>query len=137
MTSTRPPHDDLAPSPWVRRFVPLLAAGGRVLDLAAGSGRHTRLLLQHGHRVTALDRDAEPLSRFLGDSSVEIIECDLETGGPWPFNGISLVIRHHFLNGTYPFRANSFAPGPGFAGSGRYARHPDPLAAGLHRLPGI
>ena len=52
-------------------------------------------------------------------------------------NGISLVIRHHFLNGTYPFRANSFAPGPGFAGSGRYARHPDPLAAGLHRLPGI
>ncbi len=87
MTSTRPPHDDLAPSPWVRRFVPLLAAGGRVLDLAAGSGRHTRLLLQHGHRVTALDRDAEPLSRFLGDSSVEIIECDLETGGPWPFAG--------------------------------------------------
>ncbi len=57
--------------------------------------------------------------------------------GPRPLNGISLVIRHHFLNGTDPFRANSFAPGPGFAGSGRYARHPDPLAAGLHRLPGI
>jgi hypothetical protein len=29
------------PSRWVRRFAPLIAPGGRVLDLACGSGRHS------------------------------------------------------------------------------------------------
>ncbi len=80
---------------------------------------------------------AEPgLLLKLRDQIVQIQDWRIVVA-PRPPNGISLVIRHHFLNGTYPFRANSFAPGPGFAGSGRYARHPDPLAAGLHRLPGI
>ena len=37
-------YQDLS-SAWVRRFVPLIRAGGRVLDLAAGGGRHTNLLL--------------------------------------------------------------------------------------------
>ena len=32
-----------AVSAWVKRFVPLIKAGGRVLDLACGSGRHAAL----------------------------------------------------------------------------------------------
>jgi hypothetical protein len=32
------------PSPWVERFLPLITAGGSVLDLACGNGRHSLLL---------------------------------------------------------------------------------------------
>ena len=45
------------PSAWVRRFVPLIRAGGLVLDLAAGRGRHAQLLLESGFVVRAVDRD--------------------------------------------------------------------------------
>ena len=46
------------PSRWVRRFAPLIAPGGRVLDLACGSGRHSLFLAAAGFRVEAVDRDA-------------------------------------------------------------------------------
>ena len=51
----------LTPSPWVTRFAPLIAAGGEVLDLACGSGRHARWLAGRGFRVEAVDRDAVAL----------------------------------------------------------------------------
>jgi len=50
-----------APSPWVRRFAPLMPAG-EVLDLACGSGRHVRLLAGLGHTVLAVDRDPQALA---------------------------------------------------------------------------
>lgn len=83
-------HDASKPSDWVERFAPLILQGGRVLDLACGSGRHSRLLARLGHAVVALDRDAEALSRVTQDLEGEIagrIEClqaDVESG-PWPF----------------------------------------------------
>jgi hypothetical protein len=40
------------------RFCPLIAEGGRVLDLAAGSGRHSVYLAKLGFSVLAVDRDA-------------------------------------------------------------------------------
>ena len=73
--------DQPAPSAWVRRFAPLIRPGGRVLDLAAGAGRHTRLLLDMGFRVTAVDRDIEGLRPLAGDKC-EIRAIDLETGAP-------------------------------------------------------
>jgi SAM-dependent methyltransferase len=68
-------------SPWVRRFVPLIRPGGRVLDLAAGGGRHTRLLLDMGFAVTAVDRDVADLQQFAG-ARCAVHETDLETGDP-------------------------------------------------------
>jgi SAM-dependent methyltransferase len=69
----------------VRRFVLLIRTGGRVLDLAAGAGRHTRLLVDMGFAVTAVDRDIEGL-RPLATPKCEIrsidLESDLETGAP-------------------------------------------------------
>jgi SAM-dependent methyltransferase len=56
---------------------------GPVLDLAAGGGRHSRLFLDLGYAVTALDRD---VSR-LGLPGAEIIAADLEDGSPWPLEG--------------------------------------------------
>lgn len=78
-------HQD-TPSAWVRRFAPLIRSGGRVLDLAAGAGRHTRLLLDMGFHVTAVDRDVEPLQRFAG-ADCDVRALDLETGGPWRLGG--------------------------------------------------
>jgi SAM-dependent methyltransferase len=52
-----------------------------VLDIAAGRGRHTRLLLDMGFAVTAVDRNIDPLRPFAGDKcSVHAI--DLEAGPP-------------------------------------------------------
>ncbi len=75
------------PSAWVIRFQPLIASGGRVLDLAAGGGRHIRFLLEQGHQVVALDRNAEPLAPFAENPACTVIEADLEDGTPWPLAG--------------------------------------------------
>ena len=74
----------LAASPWVERFAPALAAGGSVLDLACGGGRHGRLLLARGHPVTLLDRDITGVADLATCESAEIIQADLEDGSPWP-----------------------------------------------------
>lgn len=74
---------DSPTSSWLRRFLPLIAPGGRVLDLAANQGRHTRLLLDHGFRVVAADRKTEQLrARFGDEPRCEITEIDLENGEP-------------------------------------------------------
>jgi SAM-dependent methyltransferase len=74
------------PSPWVVRFAPLIATGARLLDLAAGSGRHALYFAARGVRVLAVDRDRAALARFAGAPGVETRAVDLETGA-WPFAG--------------------------------------------------
>jgi SAM-dependent methyltransferase len=79
---------DAPVSPWLRRFLPLVPAEGRVLDLAAGQGRHTGFLLDQGFRVTAADREVAALqSRFGAEPRCTIVELDLEDGGPWRLGG--------------------------------------------------
>jgi SAM-dependent methyltransferase len=75
------------PSSWVARFADLVPPGGRVLDVAAGSGRHTRFFQARGHPVTAVDRDSSGLADLTGNAEVEIVESDLESGAQWPFAG--------------------------------------------------
>lgn len=76
----------IPPSPWVERFLPALPAGGRVLDLACGSGRHARLLAAAGHPVLAVDRDGEALAALAGVPGITPLEADLE-GDVWPLPG--------------------------------------------------
>jgi SAM-dependent methyltransferase len=99
-------------SAWVRRFVPLIRRGGRVLDLAAGSGRHTRLLLEGGLAVCAVDRDISALSP-LAARSCEVREIDLETGDVWPlgtgYDGI--VVTNYLHRPLLPAIAQALAPG--------------------------
>lgn len=66
------------PSPWVVRFAPLIKAGGAVLDLACGGGRHTRHLLELGHKVVALDRSTEALADLANNPACQVINADLE-----------------------------------------------------------
>ncbi len=72
------------PSPWLVRWVHLVAPHGRVLDVAAGSGRHSRWLAARGHAVTAVDRDADAMAG-LGDIA-ETIVADIERDA-WPLEG--------------------------------------------------
>ena len=70
-------------SAWVRRFMPLVAPGGTVLDYACGGGRHARLFAARGFRVVAVDRNAEALATLEGVPRIESRCEDLEDG-PWP-----------------------------------------------------
>jgi SAM-dependent methyltransferase len=81
------PGHSIGPSAWVQRFAPLIRRGGRVLDLAAGGGRHTRLLLDMGFRVTAVDRDIAGLQPLAAEARCEVRQLDLETGAQWPLDG--------------------------------------------------
>jgi len=67
------------PSFWVRRFTPLIRPGGRVLDVAAGSGRHTAFLCGCGFEVTAVDRRTEGLQDLSGNRC-HVVALDLEAG---------------------------------------------------------
>jgi SAM-dependent methyltransferase len=71
-------------SDWLLRWAHLIPPGGRVLDVAAGSGRHARWLAGRGFVVTAVDRDAAAMTALGGVA--ETIVADLE-GDPWPLPG--------------------------------------------------
>lgn len=72
------------PSAWVVCHAKNIPAGGRVLDLACGSGRHTRLLLSLGHEVLAADIDLSGVTDLENQAGVELLQADLETDS-WPF----------------------------------------------------
>ena len=78
-------HGPSEASVWVRRFADRIPAGGRVLDLAAGNGRHTRLMAALGHPVVAVDRDVSGLEDLSGHPAVTIVFFDLEEREFWPF----------------------------------------------------
>ena len=76
----------MPPSRWVQRFAPLIPAGGEVLDLACGLGRHARFLASRGYSVEAVDRDAAALETLQDIPGITTRCADLE-GGPWPYGG--------------------------------------------------
>ena len=72
---------------WVERFAPMIRAGGSVLDLACGKGRHSLLLAELGYEVDAVDRDAEALAGISAKAPGIVTRlADLE-GGSWPYHG--------------------------------------------------
>ena len=95
-------HPGGAASPWLLRWAHLIRPGGRVLDLAAGSGRHSRWLAANGFAVTAVDRDAEAMAAL--DGFVETLVADLE-GAPWPLAGRSfdaVLVANYLWRPLFP-----------------------------------
>jgi SAM-dependent methyltransferase len=98
------------PSRWVRRFGPLIAPGGRVLDLACGSGRHSLFLAAEGFRVEAVDRDAAAIAALAPlDPRVSARVADIE-GGPWPYYGHvfdAVVVTNYLFRPLLPLIMNA------------------------------
>jgi SAM-dependent methyltransferase len=66
----------------------LIPTGGRVLDVACGSGRHARLLAEMGYHVEAVDRDAAALAALASAARITTRSIDLERE-PWPYPAAS------------------------------------------------
>ncbi|MFZ1548143.1 MAG: class I SAM-dependent methyltransferase [Candidatus Nitrotoga sp.] len=77
-------HEDV-PSPWICRYAQLIRKGGHVLDLACGSGRHTRWLAANHWQVNAVDRDEAALVRLQQLPNVSTTIADLEND-IWPYS---------------------------------------------------
>ncbi len=87
------------PSQWVVEHAALIHKGGRVLDLACGSGRHAIWLAGQGYQVYAVDRDAQAVAGMQGMANISVSITDIETGH-WPetdqrYDGI-VVSRYLF-----------------------------------------
>jgi len=127
-------HLNMAPAaPWVTRFSALVEPGSTVLDLAAGSGRHARYFLDHGCKVTAIDRDVSRMEDLR--TSAEIIQADLEDGSPFPLAGRQfdcIVVINYLHRPLLPALVGAVAPGGLFIyetyakGHERFARPANP-----------
>ncbi len=100
-----------AVSPWLLRWAHLIAPGGSVLDVAAGSGRHTRWLVGRGFAVTAIDRDAAAM-RSLADCAHTVV-ADIEAE-PWPFGGQTfdaVLVTNYLWRPLFVSLVDAVAPG--------------------------
>lgn len=76
----------VTPSPWLEKHLGLVPAGGRVLDLACGSGRHSALCLDRGYTVLGVDIDLSRSAHLSERPGFEALAADLENA-PWPLAG--------------------------------------------------
>ena len=107
------PHGMVEPSAWVCRFAPLIRPGGRVLDLAAGNGRHTILLRGRGFQVVAADRDTTALASLADDPSCTISTLDLEDGSAWALgqNYDGIIVTNYLHRPLFPALIAALAAG--------------------------
>jgi SAM-dependent methyltransferase len=106
-------HSQSEPSAWIVRFTNRIPAGGRVLDLACGGGRHTRHLIGSGFRVEAVDRDPHAIAMLVGVPGANAIVADIEAG-PWPYRGLrfdGIVVANYLWRPLLPLLRASLAAG--------------------------
>ena len=97
----------------MERHLGVLPAAGRILDLACGNGRHTRLLAACGHSVLAVDRDSEALQAVAGLPEVSPLVADIE-GEVWPLTGLhfaGIVVTNYLWRPRLPDLLATLAPG--------------------------
>jgi SAM-dependent methyltransferase len=108
------PHGLSGPSRWVRRWSHLVAAGGAVLDVASGAGRHARWFAARGHPVTAIDRDVAALATLRGTANVATLAADLENAA-WPLAAgttfAAIVVTNYLHRPLFPQLLSALAPG--------------------------
>ncbi|MBI2768773.1 MAG: class I SAM-dependent methyltransferase [Burkholderiales bacterium] len=104
-------HGTEAPSAWVQRWSHLVPAGGSVLDVACGQGRHMRWFSEANHAVTGVDSAQAAIESVakLG----EAVLADIENG-PWPFAGRTfegVVVTNYLWRPLLPAIIECVAPG--------------------------
>ncbi|MEY4882819.1 MAG: hypothetical protein RIS34_673 [Pseudomonadota bacterium] len=107
-------------SDWVKRWSHLIAAGGTVLDVACGQGRHVRWFCASHHPVVGLDRaqDAlDSLADLVASGQAQTLLADIENE-PWPLmNGQyprqfeAVVVTNYLWRPLLPTLLASLAPG--------------------------
>jgi SAM-dependent methyltransferase len=131
---TADPHDLQIPSAWVVRWADRIPAGGRVLDVACGSGRHARYFAALGHPVEAVDGDPARVALLAGTPGIGTRTADLE-GAPWPYSGeqfAGIVVVNYLHRPLIPQLLASLAPDGVLiyetfaAGNERYGRPSNP-----------
>ena len=127
-------HDLKTPSTWVVRWADRVPAGGRVLDLACGGGRHARYFAARGHPVEAVDRDPAMLASLASIPGVSTCCADLE-GGPWPYEGgrfAGVIVTNYLHRPLFPHLLAALGPHGVLiyetfaAGNERYGRPSNP-----------
>jgi len=113
-------EDRRRPTPFVSQCLPQLPTSGRALDIAAGAGRHTLALAQHGLQVDAVDisrqgillahrriKEANPVL----SEQVQFIIMDIERG--WlPRCRYDVIIVSFFLHRPlFPLIKQQLNPG--------------------------
>lgn len=104
-------HALQSPSEWVQRWAGFIATGGEVLDLACGSGRHSRYLASAGYLVCAVDRDAQAVAALTGVAGVSVQVADLEHA-PWPLEGrhfAGIVVANYLHRPLFPHLLEALA----------------------------
>ena len=84
-----------------------------MLDVAAGSGRHTRYLRQLGYQVVAVDVDVSQMANLADDEAVELVQADIEED-EWPFEGRlfdGIIVANYLHRPLLPVLAESLAAG--------------------------
>ena len=128
------PHDLDTPSAWVTRWAERVPAGGLVLDVACGAGRHARYFARCGHPVVAVDRDPATPSRLAGIRGISVRCADLEQGS-WPFSGehfSGIVVTNYLHRPLFPYLLSALAPAGALiyetfaAGNERFGRPSNP-----------
>lgn len=103
-------QDGGRPSAWLQRWTHLVPPGGKVLDVACGSGRNLRWLAEHGFLLTGVDVDGAALAALQGLG--ELIEADIEHG-PWPLEGRhfdAVVVTNYLWRPLWPRLLQALAP---------------------------
>lgn len=100
-----------SPSPWVQRWLHLLPAGGTVLDVGCGSGRHLQWLAGQGFKLTGVDRDEAAVAPLR--PLAEVIVADIEAG-PWPLVGRrfdTVLVTNYLWRPLLPRVVDAVRPG--------------------------
>jgi tellurite methyltransferase len=90
------------PSPFLIKHLSRLK-GKEVLDIAAGMGRHARVLADHGCRVDALEYSDVALEALESIEGVRPIEMDLDNVCPLGKTYDAIVCFNYLNRDLYPF----------------------------------
>jgi SAM-dependent methyltransferase len=111
-------HGSEAVSPWVARWAHLVPAGGTVLDVAGGFGRHAVYFSKLNHPVVLVDIAQAAINSAANQlpSTTQLVVADIENGS-WPLmhNGTpqqfaAVVVTNYLWRALLPMLVQSLAP---------------------------